>query len=108
MEHDVFEPLAGLVHVGATREVGERIRWGLLTTEQRDVMTGEVVAMLSGFGGAFYAANSPGLTAPGDVAAAVKSQIDARERGETTAGETMARGMPLVMALTRSGSERML
>jgi hypothetical protein len=58
LEHGVFELLARLFHIGPTREAGERIPWALLTTEQRDVMTGEVVAMLSGFGGAFYAANS--------------------------------------------------
>ena len=64
--------------------------------------------MLSGLGGKSYPTNPMGLTTPRDIAVAAKAQIDDWERGEATPGETMARGMPLVMALMRSGSERML
>ena len=107
MEHDPIELLARLVHVNTTGEAGERIPWAQLTTEQRDAMTNQAVAMLSGSGGTSYPTNPMGLTTPKDIAAAAKAQIDAWERGEATTGETMARGMPLVMALMRSGSERM-
>jgi hypothetical protein len=69
-------------------------------------MTSEAVAMLSEFGRTSYPTNPEGLTAPEDIAAAAKAEIDGWERGRATAGETMARVMPLVMALMRSGSER--
>ena len=105
MEHDPIELLARLVHVNASGEAGERIPWALLAMEQRVTRTNEAVAMLSGLGRTSYPTNPEGLTAPRDIAAAAKAQIDAWERGEATAGETMARGMPLVMALMRSGSE---
>lgn len=106
MEHDPLELLARLVHVGATGDAGQRIPWTQLSTGQRDVVTSEAVAMLSGFGRTSYPTNPEGLTAPEDIAAAAKAHIDGWERGGATTGETMARGMPLVMALMRSGSER--
>ncbi len=106
MEHDPLELLARLVHVSATGDAGERVPWAELSTGQRDAMTSEAVAMLSGLGGTSYPTNPEGLTAPEDIAAAAKAHIDDWERGRSTAGETMARSMPLVMALMRSGSER--
>ena len=106
MEHDPLELLARLVHVSATGEICERVPWAQLSTAQRDAMTSEAVAMLSGFGRMSYPTNPEGLTAPEDIAAAAKAQIDCWERGGVTTGKTMARGMPLVMALMRSGSER--
>jgi hypothetical protein len=106
MEHGPLELLARLVHVGATGDAGERVPWAELSTGQRDAMTSEAVAVLSGLGRASYPTNPEGLTAPEDLAAAAKVQIDGWERGGMTTGETMARSMPLVMALMRSGSER--
>ena len=106
MEHDPLELLARLAHVHATGEAGERIPWTQLTAEQRDARTHEAAAMLGGLGGTSYPTNPEGLTAPGDIATAAEALIDAWERGEAATGETMARGMPLVMALMRSGSER--
>lgn len=106
MEHDPLELLARLVHVSTTGNAGQRIPWAELSTGQRDTMTSEAVAMLSGFGRTSYPTNPEGLTAPEDIAVAAKAQIDVWERGGATAGETMARGMPLVMALMRSASER--
>lgn len=107
MEHDPLELLARLVHVSATGEAGERVPWTQLSTGQRDSMTSEAIAMLNGFGRTSYPTNPEGLTGPEDIAAAAKAQIDVWERGGASAGETMSRGMPLVMALLRSGSERM-
>jgi hypothetical protein len=106
MEHDPLELLARLVHVTATGEAGERLHWAQLSTEQRDAMTSKAVAMLSGLGRMSYPTNPEGPTASGDIAAAAKAQIDAWEQCGATPGETTARGMPLVMALMRSGSER--
>jgi hypothetical protein len=59
----------------------------------------------AGSAGRPYPTNPEGLTAPADIAAAAEALIDAWERGEAATGETVARGMPLVMALLRSGSE---
>ncbi len=106
MEHDPLELLARLVHVSATGETGERIPWSQLSTGQRDAMTSEAVALLSGLGRTSYPTNPEGLTASEDIAAAAKGQIDGWERGGLTTGETLARSMPLVMALMRSESER--
>ena len=103
MEHDAIELLARLVHVNATGLAGEHVPWARLNTEQHDAMTSEAVAMLSGFGRTSYPTNPEGLATPTDIAAAAKAQIDACERGEAATGETIARGMPLVMALMRSG-----
>jgi hypothetical protein len=105
MDHDPIELLARLVHVDATGETGGRIPWARLTAEQRDAKTHEAVAMLSGLGRTSYPTNPEGLATPGDIAAAAAARIDAWERGEATAAETVARGMPLVMALMRSGPE---
>jgi hypothetical protein len=107
MKHDAIELLARMAHVHATGEAGERIPWALLTAEQRDARTHEAVSMLSGLGRTSYPTNPEGLTAPADIAAAAEALIDAWERGEAATGETVARGMPLVMALMRSGSEGM-
>ncbi len=106
MEHDPLKLLARLVHVGASGEAGERVPWAQLSTRQREAMTSEAVAMLSGFGRTSYPTSPEGLTTREDIAAAAKAHIDCWERGGATTGETMARGMPLVMALMRSGSER--
>ncbi len=106
MEHDPIELLTRMAHVHATGENGERVPWPLLAVEQRDVRTHEAAAMLSGLGGTSYPTNPEGLTTPGDIAAAAEALMDAWERGEAATGETVARGMPLVMALMRSGSER--
>jgi hypothetical protein len=84
MEHDPVELLARLVHVNTTGEAGERIPWAQLTTEQRDAMTSEAVAMLGGFGGTSYPTNPMGLTTPREIAAAASAQINAWERGEAT------------------------
>ena len=108
MTHDPIELLARMAHVHATEEAGERIPWALLSVEQRDARTHEAASMLGGLGRTSYPTNPEGLTAPGDIANAAEAVIDAWERGEAATGETMARGMPLVMALMRSGSERML
>ena len=105
MKHDAIELLARLAHIHAAGEAGERIPWALLAAEQRDARTHEAAAMLSGLGRTSYPTNPEGLTAPGDIAAAAEAWIEAWERGEAAAGETMARGMPLVMALMRFGSE---
>ena len=105
MEHDPIELLARMAHVHATGEAGERIPWARLAAEQREARTREAVAMLGGLGRTSYPTNPQGLTAPGDIAAAAEVLIDAWERGEAATGETVARGMPLVMALVRSGSE---
>jgi hypothetical protein len=107
MEHDPIELLARMAHVHATGEAGERIPWALLAVEQRDARTHEAAAMLGGLGRTSYPTTPEGLTAPGDIAAAAEALIGAWERGEAGTGETMARGMPLVMALMRSGSEGM-
>ena len=104
MEHDPIELLARMAHIHATGEAGERIPWALLAVEQRDARTHEAAAMLGGLGRTSYPSNPEGLTSPGDIAAA-EARIEAWERGEAATGETMARGMPLVMALMRSGSE---
>ena len=105
MEHDSIELPARMAHVHATEEAGERIPWALLAVEQRDARTHEAASMLGGRGRASYPTNPEGLTAPGDIASAAEARIGAWERGEAGTGETMARGMPLVMALVRSGSE---
>ena len=105
MEHDPIELLARMAHVHASGEAGERVPWALLAVEQRDARTNEAAAMLNGLGRTSYPTYPEGLTAPGDIAAAAEALIDAWERGEAATGETMARGMPLVMALMRSGSE---
>ena len=105
MKHDSIELLARMAHVHATGEAGERVPWALLAAEQRDARTHEAVSMLSGLGRTSYPTNPEGLTTPADIATAAKALIDAWERGEAATDETMARGMPLVMALVRSGSE---
>jgi ATP phosphoribosyltransferase regulatory subunit HisZ len=105
MKHDAIELLARMAHIHATGEAGERVPWALLAAEQRDARTHEAVSMLSGLGRTSYPTNPEGLTAPADIAAAAEALIDAWERGEAATGETVARGMPLVMALMRSGSE---
>ena len=105
MKHDPIELLARMAHVHATGEAGERVPWVLLAAEQRDARTREAAAMLDGLGRTSYPTNPEGLTAPADIAAAAEARIDAWERGEAATGETMARGMPLVIALVRSGSE---
>ncbi len=104
MEHDPIELLARMAHVHATGEAGERVPWAPLAGERREARTREAAAMLGGLGRTSYPTNLKGLTSPGDIAAA-EALIDAWERGEAATGETMARGMPLVMALVRSGSE---
>ncbi len=106
MRHDPIELLARMAHVHATGEAGERAPWALLAVEQRDARTREAAAMLSGLGRTSYPTNPEGLTAPADIAAASEALMDAWERGEAATGETVARGMLLVMALMRSGSER--
>ena len=105
MTHDPIELLARMAHVHVTGEAGERVPWARLAAEQRDARTHEAVAMLSGLGRTSYPTNPEGLTTPADIATAAEALIDAWERGEAATGETMARGMPLVMALVRSGSE---
>ena len=105
MEHDPIELLARLVHANATGEAGERVPWARLAAERREARTREAAAVLGGLGRASYPTNPEGLTAPGDIAAAAEALIDAWERGEAATAETLARGMPLVMALVRSGSE---
>ena len=105
MEHDPIELLARMAHVHATGEAGERVPWARLAPERRDARIHEAAAMLSGLGRTSYPTNPEGLTAPADIAAAAEALIGAWERGEAGTGETMARGMPLVMALMRSGSE---
>ena len=105
MTHDPIELLARMAHVHASGEAGERIPWTLLTVEQREARTHEAASMLGGLGRTSYPTNPEGLTAPGDIANAAEALIEAWERGEAATGETMARGMPLVMALMRSGSE---
>ncbi len=105
MKHDPIELLARLVHVNATGEAGERVPWALLAVERREARTHEAAAMLGGLGRTSYPTNPEGLTTSGVIAAAAEALIEAWERGEAASGETMARGMPLVMALVRSGSE---
>ena len=105
MKHDPIELLARMAHVHATGEAGERVPWALLAAEQRESRTHEAAAMLSGLGRTSYPHNPEGLAAPGDIASAAEALIDAWERGEAATGETMGRGMPLVMALVRSGPE---
>ncbi len=105
MKHDPIELLARMAHVHATGEAGERVPWALLAVEQRDARTREAAAMLGGLGRTSYPTNPEGLTTPADIASAAEARIDAWERGEAATGETVARGMPLVMALLRSGSE---
>ena len=104
MKHDPIELLARLAHVHATGEAGERIAWSLLAVERREARTHEAAAVLKGLGRTSYPTNPEGLNAPADIAAA-EVLIDVWERGEAATGETMARGVPLVMALMRSGSE---
>ncbi len=106
MRHDPIELLARMAHVHATGDAGERVPWTLLTVEQRESRTHEAAAMLGGLGRTSYPTNPEGLTTPADIATAAEALIGAWERGEAATGETMARGMPLVMALMRSGSER--
>ncbi len=106
MKHDPIELLARMAHVHATGEAGERSPWARLAADQRDARTHEAAAMLGGLGGTSYPTNPEGLTAPADIAAAAEARIEAWERGEAAAGETVARGMPLFMALMRAGSER--
>ena len=105
MKHDPIEMLARLAHVHATGEAGERIAWSLLAVERREARTHEAAAVLKGLGRTSYPTNPEGLTAPGDIANAAEAVIDAWERGEAATDETMVRGMPLVMALVRSGSD---
>ena len=104
MKHDAAEVLARVANVHATGEAGERVPWALLAPERREARTHEAAAMLGGLGRTSYPTNPAGLTAPADIAAA-EAMIESWERGEAAAGETVARGMPLVMALVRSGSE---
>ncbi len=104
MTHDPIELLARLAHVHATGEAGERIPWALLAAEQRDARTHEAAAMLGVLGRTSYPTNPEGLTTPADIATAAEALIDAWERGEAGRNETVARGIPLVMALVRSGS----
>jgi hypothetical protein len=106
LKHDPIELLARMAYARAAGAAGERIPWALLAAEQRDGRTNEVAAMLDGLGRTFYPKNPEGLTDPADIATAAEARVDAWERGEAALGETMARGMPLVMALLRSGSER--
>jgi hypothetical protein len=105
MRHDPIELLARMAHVHATGDAGERIPWALLAAERRDARAREAAAMLGGLGRASYPTNPEGLTTSGDIAAAAEARIEAWQRGEAATGETMARGMPLVMALVRSGPE---
>ena len=105
MKRDPIELLARMAHVHATGEAGERVPWALLAAERRHARTHEAAAMLGGLGRASYPTNPEGLTAPGDIAAAAEALVGAWERGEAATAETMARGMPLVMALMRFGSE---
>ena len=105
MKHDPIELLARMAHIHATGEAGERIPWARLAPERREVRTHEAASMLNGLGRTSYPTNPEGLTTPADIATAAKARIDAWERGEAATGETMARGMPLVMALVRFGSE---
>jgi hypothetical protein len=105
MEHDPIELLARMAHVHATGEAGERIPWALLAADRREARTHEAAAMLGGLGRASYPTNPEGLTTPADIATVAEALIDAWERGEAATCETVARGMPLVMALMRSGSE---
>ena len=105
MTHDPIEPLARMAHVHATGDAGERVPWALLTADRREARTHEAAAMLDGLGRTSYPTNPEGLTAPGDIANAAEAWIEAWERGEAATGETMARGMPLVMALMRPGPE---
>jgi len=105
MKHDPIELLARMAHVHATGEAGERVPWARLAAERREARTREAAAVLGGLGRASYPTNPEGLTAPADIAAAAAARIEAWERGEAAAGETLARGMPLVMALVRSGPE---
>ena len=106
MTHDAIELLARMAHVHATGEAGERVPWARLAAERRDAGTREAAAMLGGLGGTSYPTNPEGLSASGDIAGAAEALIDACwGRGEAATGETVARGMPLVMALVRSGSE---
>ncbi len=105
MTHDPIELLARMAHIHATGEAGERIPWARLAPERREARTHEAASMLNGLGRTSYPTNPEGLTAPGDIASAAEALIGAWERGEAATGETMARGMPLVMALVRSGSE---
>ena len=105
MTHDPIQLLARLAHVHATGEAGERVPWALLAVKQRGARTHEAAAMLGVLGRTSYPTNPEGLTTPADIAAAAEALIDVWERGEAATGETMARGMPLVMALLRSGSE---
>jgi hypothetical protein len=105
MEHDPIELLARLAHAHATGEAGERVPWTLLAADRREASTHEAAAMLRGLGRTSYPTNPEGLTAPGDIATAAEALIDVWERGEAATDETVARGMPLVMALMRSGSE---
>ena len=106
MEHDPIELLARMAHIHATGEAGERIPWALLAADRREARTHEAAAMLGGLGRTSYPTNPEGLTALGDIVAAAEALIEAWERGEAATGETVARGMPLVMALVRAGSER--
>ena len=105
MTHDPIELLARMAHVHATEEAGERVPWTLLAADRREASTHEAAAMLRGLGRTSYPTNPEGLTTPADIAAAAEALIDVWERSEATTGETMARGMPLVMALVRSGPE---
>ena len=105
MKQDPIELLARMAHVHATGEAGERVPWALLASEQRDARTHEAAAMLTGLGRTSYPTNPEGLTTPENIATAAEALLDAWERGEAATGETVARGMPLVMALVRSGSE---
>jgi hypothetical protein len=95
-----------MAHVHATGEAGKRLPWALLAVEQREARTREAAAMLGGLGKTSYPTNPEGLTAPGDIASAAEALIDAWEQGEAATGETVVRGMPLVMALMRAASER--
>ena len=104
MEHDPIELLARMAHVHATGEASERIPLALLAVERREARTHEAAAMLKGLGRTSYPTNPEGLAAPADIAAA-EALIDVWERGEAATGETMACGMPLVMALMWAGSE---
>jgi hypothetical protein len=105
MKHDPIELLARLAHVHATGEAGERIPGPC--SPWSDARPGPMKRPRCSRGSAGRPTRPipRGLTAPADIAAAAEALIDAWERGEAATGETMARGMPLVMALLRSGSE---
>ena len=97
MKHDPIERPA--------RMAQKHVRWVLLAVERRSAKTKEAAAMPGGLGRTSYPTKSECLTAPRDIASAAEARFGAWERGEAASGERMARGVPPVMALMRSGSE---